>query len=75
MRSRTHEVQAIEFLAAVVRPEPGALGEHRRHAESRAAKRRQAVLEILRREQARGHDLVLQVRQQHRLQLALIGIR
>ena len=52
VRARADEIEAIDFLAAVVRAEPGALREHRFHAEGRAAKRQQIVLKILRRQQA-----------------------
>mmetsp|Transcript_53793 Transcript_53793/g.126972 ORF Transcript_53793/g.126972 Transcript_53793/m.126972 type:complete len:228 (-) Transcript_53793:961-1644(-) len=58
------EVEPVHFLAAVVRPEPGALGQHRLHREGGALVAVEPVLEVLRREHQRGDHLVFQPRQQ-----------
>ena len=64
MGAGADQIQPVDVFAAVVRPEPGALRQHRLEPERGAAERQQPVLEILRRQQARGDDLAFQIGQQ-----------
>ena len=54
MGAGAHHVQALDVLAAVVRPEPCTLQQDGFHAECRALPGPQAVLEVLRRRNYTG---------------------
>ncbi|EEF25157.1 conserved hypothetical protein, partial [Ricinus communis] len=71
VRSGADQIEPFKLLAAVVRTEPGALGQHRLQPEGRALERQQTVAEIDRRGDARGDDAFGQPREQRLRQTVL----
>ena len=74
MGAGADEIEVAISSLLVVRPEPRALRQDRLQPEGGAAERRQAVLEILRRQHTRSDDLVLQAGQQVCLSASAIAL-
>jgi len=63
MGARTHEVQVVKIFGAVVRAEPGGLGQHRLEREGRTEVAVQLAFKMQRVDPMLGDDVFLQVGQ------------